>query len=1026
MKKTLEQVNIVEYQEGLAKGIAKMWNESRENWGGDSSVSTEQSVLDQEANSTNLHLFLALVGEEVVGYCSLSQYREDEGALYIPLLNVHPQYQGLKVGKQLVLKAVEKTIESGWPRLDLYTWAGNTKAVPLYKKCGFFWEDRDDTTHLMNFIPSVLQLSYLKPFFDKHDWYSTSQRVLEVKPDGFKQGEHTLYEYKWEADQEFVSIQFERTGRGIRRIETNELSIEMNLADFKYLEKEEHFVQYKILNKTSSPLHVTLTGQSTAVVCHDVHQEVKINEHWEGAFPVTFQLAKQEPSPWKTHPSVETTVDINGHIFPLKMGVFPIQAGNLSLKSVQKQWKPAQMGTLFLDIESQLSDSSTWTVILPENDVVNWNIPKIEVEIEGKGRLSLPLDCELIKNGFLAQDVEVRVKPESGETFRFFTRLTLAFPGYGAKFAGETKEQWVGYNGPFYVEIEKRNSMMKIGSIHETEDPLKLFTPMFGKPFSEEFAKKEADSFDFVELPEGLVMKTTLQSDAFSPLLLNTYTQLFGDGLIEIKHEVVNNGEGAIPQVALLQPIFTSFKGMAIPQKEGIMIGDEALVPFMEYIRDKDISENWLFATNSNGETTGLAWPEEAVGRKDNWRFAVEYQAPSLSSGENVYFGPISVGINTSTNWSQWRERVVKNPASEMKECSMYALEPVGGDMISSVGEKVEYGFRSLLTPYLHGILTLNSEGNEYSTEADKDDALSNVSLLIEHKTPGVHQISGEFHSLGQKAAVDSLQLVSGEKEIKITETKEWWEVDNGVLSFKASASYYPGIFSLIYNGKETLHHQFPQAGPKSWWNPWGGGIGYLLHKVSPYSMLKETTTINTVKKYDQFGHEWSGLCIETAFTEHEEMKGVVLRQYALTLPEVEVLVVYAEIHQYSGKTWVNEGVDLEAFFKPGENLSSCYASLPTKGDVHTYYAGTEEFVLRDTPSVTIGSDERSEEVHLLHPTKNKTREVYMNQEVLFIGSSVEVSAASGNMYVLKPTVLIYGDMDASIALASLQNLSFK
>ncbi|BCB03709.1 hypothetical protein [Bacillus sp. KH172YL63] len=34
MRTTLEEVKIVEYHNGLAQGVAKMWNESRENWGG--------------------------------------------------------------------------------------------------------------------------------------------------------------------------------------------------------------------------------------------------------------------------------------------------------------------------------------------------------------------------------------------------------------------------------------------------------------------------------------------------------------------------------------------------------------------------------------------------------------------------------------------------------------------------------------------------------------------------------------------------------------------------------------------------------------------------------------------------------------------------------------------------------------------------------------------------------------------------------------------------------------------------------
>lgn len=150
-----------------AASIAEMWNASSQSWGGDNSYQTEESVLREHEINPMLKLFLAVTGGEVIGYCSFSHYKEDTGALYIALLNVRPDYHGRKVGKRLVRRAIEETITLGWPRLDLYTWPGNVKAVPTYKKSGFFWEKRDDTTHLMNFIPSVLQTGAVSAFLRK-------------------------------------------------------------------------------------------------------------------------------------------------------------------------------------------------------------------------------------------------------------------------------------------------------------------------------------------------------------------------------------------------------------------------------------------------------------------------------------------------------------------------------------------------------------------------------------------------------------------------------------------------------------------------------------------------------------------------------------------------------------------------------------------------------------------------------------------------------------------------------------------
>jgi GNAT superfamily N-acetyltransferase len=1026
MKTTLEKVKIVEYHEGLAKGVAKMWNESRESWGGDATVTTEQDVIEKEANSTNLHLYLAVLGEEVVGYCGLSQYREDEGALYIPLLNVHPDYHGLKIGKQLVLKALEQTIELKWPRLDLFTWPGNTKAVPLYKKCGFFWEDRDDTTHLMNFIPSVLQIDWLKPFFDKHDWYSTSQRVIEVKPDGIKDDDHTYYEYKWEAGDEFVRIQFERTGRGIRLIETQDLLIEMKLPDFKLLEKEEQAVSYHVVNKTDKPVEVSLRGMSTEIVNHSFTGKEIVENEWKGEYSAFLTLPEREPSPWKTHPVIGANVEVDGKSLPLKMGVFPKQAAKLHLRNVKKHFRPNQNLEVYLDIESQLEEAAVWTIKLPKSKILNMGKTEITSEIKAKSRLSLPLQCQLLKHGFYSEEVLVEVRKRNGEEFQFKTKLSLAFPGLGAKFGGDTEGHWACYNGPYYVEVEKRNHFVKTGSILSKQNPLTLFTPKLGKPFSEEFSKKEASAIEFIETPEAIVMKTSLVSDAFSGVVLNTYIKLYGSGMVELKHEVVNVASEAKEQIFLIQPLPIEFKKMAIPSKQGAVFGDEALIPFMDYIQDKEISERWLFTSDANGESKGLAWPEEALGRKNDWHFAIEYKIDHLPAGKEVCLGPIQVGINTSPNWKEWRELVLGEDAPRMEECPLYALEAADGNLVSSAGDVVSYSFRSKLTPYLEGKLTLDADGDRLEHTVVKEDEVTEVVLDIPHPAPGLQWINGQFRSRGQHASLKTAALVKGNQEVSVVHDERGWTVDNGILTYKAEAAYFPGIYSLVYKGKEFLHHQFPEPGPKAWWNPWGGGVRYSFMNVSPYSMMKESTTVQSVIKQDDKGNVWKGLCLTTVFSKHETMKGVTLRQFTLTLPEVPVIAFYCEIEQQSGRTFVKETVDLEAFFKPGDDLSSCYLNLPTEGKFDTYYAGVEEFALRDTPYVHAGSDERKEKIMVVHPDSSKMTEAYINQEVFVIASSEEWSAATGQCIRVRPTVMVAGDEDLSASYKQLRSISFR
>ena len=228
-------VKLIPYNEDLAKGIADMWNHSKNGWNGLTQDSTPEFIVSEESCSSHVHFVLAEVDGLIAGYCKTSVDHADAGALYVNLLNVRDEYQGRKIGKKLVLDAVQKTIELKWPRLHINTWAGNLKAVPLYKKCGFFWEKRDDTTHLINLIPTVLQTELFADYFQKADWYNDSTRKIELKPDHKLQNKFDCWEYSWDKDGDKLSIGFTRRGRGIRKIETNDYLVTATVENLELI-----------------------------------------------------------------------------------------------------------------------------------------------------------------------------------------------------------------------------------------------------------------------------------------------------------------------------------------------------------------------------------------------------------------------------------------------------------------------------------------------------------------------------------------------------------------------------------------------------------------------------------------------------------------------------------------------------------------------------------------------------------------------------------------------------------------------
>ena len=372
MEFKIDDIRVLEYNSSFAKAVADMWNRSSEGWNGSTMNRTEETVLREHENASHLNVFLAVKGEEVIGYCSFDEYFQDEGALYINTLNVRPDYHGKKVGKLLVLTAVNRTIELGWPRLDLFTWSGNTKAVPLYKKCGFFWEKRDDTTHLMNFIPTVLKTEGINDFFEMADWYKDSTRVIEVKPDGRRENKFDYLEYSWEKNGKILKVEFERTGRGMRLIETDDYLVSMTVQDHELVFGRSYKVRYDVVNKSGKPLNVTIKGCNDKNIVFNMEHSVNVEnrEVIEGSFHVDDMKTEQNPN--KTHPGVASELLINGKKAFFKVGILPAYPAKLNLHIPGNESYIGVKSECYLEIENKFNEDAVFELNLPKKDGIKF------------------------------------------------------------------------------------------------------------------------------------------------------------------------------------------------------------------------------------------------------------------------------------------------------------------------------------------------------------------------------------------------------------------------------------------------------------------------------------------------------------------------------------------------------------------------------------------------------------------------------------------------------------------------------
>ncbi|MBN1434112.1 GNAT family N-acetyltransferase [Candidatus Fermentibacterales bacterium] len=212
-----EPIVLRQYEDAHAAAVARMWEESRDGWPPGFLGATEmtaQSVSREERLSGKLFTMLAFDGERVVGYNRVEPYGGESDAAYVALLNVVTDMHGRKIGKRLLLDGVERVTQAGYYRLDLHTWPANMKAVPLYKKTGFFWVP-ETTVYMQNYMPFVLGRPELAEFLGEEEWYSAQVRDLGVEPDLMKAPSgRKVFRYAFERrDGARLEVEFDAEGR---------------------------------------------------------------------------------------------------------------------------------------------------------------------------------------------------------------------------------------------------------------------------------------------------------------------------------------------------------------------------------------------------------------------------------------------------------------------------------------------------------------------------------------------------------------------------------------------------------------------------------------------------------------------------------------------------------------------------------------------------------------------------------------------------------------------------------------------
>ncbi|GED17684.1 GNAT family N-acetyltransferase [Aneurinibacillus migulanus] len=1029
-------VEIVNYHPDYAESIAEMWSRSQDAWGGGTSVRTGEQIRQEEENSDSLAVFLAVCDGQVVGYCSLSEYREDTGALYIQLLNVRPDYHGKKIGKMLVLRAVKETMDRGWPRLDLYTWEGNVKAVPLYKRCGFFWEDREDTTHFMNFIPQIVNCPALAPYFSDIDWYADFTRTIEVAPDGRVENNFHTYTYAWTKNGRELRVDVERRGRGIRLIETEDYILSATVEQAEPVFGKEYIVQYRVINKSGNPLKLDFQGVSDRNIVFDWRESVEV----EGEQLLTARFfvgeIEEEQSEWQTCPTVRAHVAINGLQAVLKVGIVPKFPANLSMRVPDTMYALQGPYEFYLDVENNFLETASFSFELPSVPWLELEVREFTVQLGVKERASLAIPYRLLDYGFYRSQLQIQAILASGREITFSRIIGGGFSGPGAMCVGETGNTRVVMNGKHSLHYDKEDNQIYIRRSGRKEQCI-LMHPQIGKPYSGEFSKKKPEQWEWKQEGGAVGFKHTYRSGEYPQLLLHMHSLLYADGTVKLWQEVENDSGTNIPsKMWVSQRIYYDLYRSVLPYGGQFVEINDSHGNDYDYWDGGKVNEPWIFSRGEK-EAFGICWSDTHSINLNDWNMELETHIGRVDAGETKRTGVIILSFGGFEDWKSFRNFALKRSIGEHPEqpvCHIELTANGGNPFVSPETGSIPIMLRDIKQNVWEGEVSVSYVGNfepaETVTFSGNKEAKAYFMLPSPDRPIETIRVNACIGPLDETYHTSLFQV--GSNSVKQRKNVESGftvhEVDNGRIRIAAAAGYYPGLHSFTVDGREWLATGFPKYGPKSWWNPWIGGISDLLEGLGPLSVLKEECSASFVHLPDEKNNMWSGIKVSLNIQKHETYKGLTLNGYYLLLPGVPILAYFTEIRQETGMYLDGKQLMTEMFLHPGNGPDHGWLrTFNLEGEQLCYRLGNGELQVRETGGYTFGREEQKGIMHVVTDESVIQPSVYSNKEVSCLSFSHHLWLPNGTLNTLAPIFFVFtDDILPQGALKELRGLTFK
>jgi ribosomal protein S18 acetylase RimI-like enzyme len=928
------------YSHAHDAALAVMWNESDQQWPGGFTrgvpFTAERIANWMDKQTTLVRLVVRTREGTVVGYGSLWDEPSQPGrSAYVDLLNVHPAHQGRSLARLMLRQMVDYATDHGYERMTIGTWAANLKAVPLYKKVGFYWKP-NTTVYMENYIPTLRRLPILRDFFAQGDWYDLHTRELAQTEDEQrhpKTGEMEVYVSRWRRPNgATVEAVIDRKAQTLTGLETDDFAVFAQVGTSQPVQGLRYPVTWEITNKGNLPLTVQLeaSGDEQVEIAHS--QSLIIEAEETQTITATFRPATAAPkldlSTWrpKPTPQIKTRLLLNGQELLLGSGVQYEPAVDISLHPGTPTLTPGLAKRVLVQVKNHLDRPLAGTVRIVDTGglTTSWQEQPLHAEAQGFASATLELSSaqeqatalKLVAT-FVAGDEPITTAPQALPVLvrRVGSVAALLHQPHA------TKRELIVENDFFALGGRQRGGEMWLSNHAGQEYHINLQESL-GPPYTpSEFDQR---NYELSLRQEGgrVQASFSIASTRFPGLRLGRAVIVTASPVVEVRHWLEN--EGSLTHVCKIQTTlhlpesFATHAQAALPHRDRLVTTLTSIMPEAEGDfpkRPTDLAEQWG-AFTMQGQAHGVIWDADITEHEWRpWYFDLDSAECTVPPHTRVDLSSIQLYCGPG-DWQAvrriWQQR---NGQTEQAHLDYLAMPKGAGPQqvvltpnpVLTLGEEVTVQLQAdnMRQQPVNGQLRVTpppgwaSEPTELTVDDLRQGKPLTATLQLSGQNapvgPAVGQITLQTTGYDVVQPFTILRLGDQRGSVAVTQEQALWFIDNERMRWQVAPNFQAGLVNWHEGGSEINHLKtsFPDDGEFEWMKPWFGGLRPTLGSEEggwPGKLHQETFAAEPCTAVDAQGLAWRGVRLAANIQRQKTLKGLRAELDYLTLPGSNML----------------------------------------------------------------------------------------------------------------------------------------